>query len=119
MLVLVTSIDQVIENIRSYQTAVRHSGKARPTGVKHWYYLPSKDIAGPSRFIGYQNMTAEMYDNERPHGWRTWGAIKQLGKFKEISSGEAYEKAYAAAERLLPVGKRLRSNAKFHVLASD
>ena len=123
MLTLVTSIEEVIENIRTYQTHISRSSRATPSGVRQWYYLPKENIAGPSRFIGYKKMTAERYDrHDRSHqesvdGRITEPALKRLGRFRELQPGERdYGKARAAAQRLAPPGKHLRSNAKFHVL---
>lgn len=118
---LVTSVDQVIKNIRIFQNAVSASGRSTPAGVHHWYYLPDEDIAGPSRFIGYQNMTAEKYDVARGEhsvdGRETEQALKRLHAFIEVyPSDDLYDKAYAAAERLLPEGKRLNQKARLHVL---
>ncbi len=116
MLDFVDSLEEVIENVQEYQSAVHHSRRARPAGVWHWYYLPPPiDQAGPSRFIGYKNMTAERYDYEPVHGTETQHALARLKCFVEVRLGHRYyEGAYRAATRLLEHGKTLQSNAKFY-----
>ena len=118
-LVTVDAFPQVVENIRTYQQALHHC-RSVPAGVWHWYYLPSEDITGPSRFIGYQGMTAERYDSEPVHGSKTQAALKRLGVFIEIGPGHRhFESAFRAASRFLPPGKELQPNAKFHIPSSQ
>lgn len=121
MLVSVASLEEVVENIQEYQSAVHHSRRAHPAGVWHWYYLPPPvDQAGPSRFIGYKNMTAGRYDDEPVHGTRTQQTLAGLKRFVEVRPGDRYyEEAYKAATRLLEHRKALQPNAKFYIPGGD
>jgi uncharacterized protein (DUF433 family) len=66
---MVTSLKQVIENIDSYQEAVRGSRKIQDRVARVWSWYAMRDDGGawkfaPSKFIGYRNATAERYLSE-------------------------------------------------------
>lgn len=67
---LIDSSSQAIENIRRYQTEIKRGTRSsdalveRMTTVRKWYAVESDDgtwLFGPSKFIGYVGLTAELY----------------------------------------------------------
>ena len=61
----VTSEHQVITNIQSFNEGLsQHIGLDQKLGYfRAWYYHPEIDNVGPSKVIGYQNMTGQDYVN--------------------------------------------------------
>lgn len=119
MPVLVTSFEQVVQNIRAYQKEHYVSEAAHPELVHAWYYLPDEDIAGPSKFVGYANMTAFKYDRwhaDGMDGGRTEQNFIKQEWFRELSTKEqTYSRAFAAVKRLLTKGKSPKNGARFYV----
>lgn len=61
---LVESQDQAVDNIRRYNAEVEAIAYLIPY-TRAWYALREKDgrwLFGPSKFIGYQGLTADLYD---------------------------------------------------------
>ena len=61
---LVESYEDVEKNVRSFNEGLENSEilQRRLSAFTHWYYIPLADAVGPSKFIGYRDMTAEKYD---------------------------------------------------------
>jgi uncharacterized protein (DUF433 family) len=64
---MVTSFEEIVENIDKYQDALRHNAeiRRRVAMVWSWYAVRDQQSGGwkfaPSKFIGYHNPTAERY----------------------------------------------------------
>ena len=64
---MVTSFQEVAENIKKYQDALRHNAeiRRRVAMVWSWYAVRDQQSGGwkfaPSKFIGYHNPSAERY----------------------------------------------------------
>ena len=65
---VVTSVEQVSENIARFQEGLLEEGLPEDENLvgrlayfRAWYYDPSLDYVGPSKFIGYVGMNAESY----------------------------------------------------------
>lgn len=61
---LVTDIEQVKRNIIQYNKELQEDQmNIRPNAIQQWYYIMELDMFGPSRYIGYQNVDIERYNN--------------------------------------------------------
>ncbi len=115
----VSSLAQVADNIREYQRAVANSDTATPSKVWHWYYLHGVGV-GPSKFIGYVNMTQARYDDgDGLNGGATETALRGRFFISELMPADPhYTAAHAAAVGLLAKalnkGYRLQESTKFH-----
>ncbi|MCI0563764.1 MAG: hypothetical protein MN733_35265 [Nitrososphaera sp.] len=122
---LVNDLDEIIQNLREYQKVVRLnlSIKATPSKVSDWFYFPSVNMAGPSRFIGYKDMSALRYDIEELWGGQTQDHLTKPGWFRQMEPGEPlYEEARKAVERLVRLYNPWslpRSGAKYFVLTEE
>ena len=72
---LVDSAAQAVENIRRYQAEIRKSAAlvGRMAYVRDWYAVEADDgtwLFGPSKFIGYEGLTAETYVEMSPKAYR-------------------------------------------------
>jgi hypothetical protein len=81
--------EQIPENIRRF-----NEGLAQDIGLKTllasfrvWYYVPQEDSVGPSKFIGYEDMTAVEYMDKNYYldGRDTELVLKQW--FEELEEG--------------------------------
>lgn len=59
---LVESYKEVLENVRVFNQQKDSGGLQRLLSrFRSWYYVPELGVAGPSKFIGYKGMTADLY----------------------------------------------------------
>lgn len=60
---LVKDYHEVLESTKLFNVGVNENPclSRRLSDVKAWYYLPEIDAVGPSKFIGYRNMSTEFY----------------------------------------------------------
>ena len=60
---LIESYEDVEKNVRAFNEGLESSQELRSRlgTFTVWYYVPSEDAVGPSKFIGYRDMTAEDY----------------------------------------------------------
>ncbi|MBI2172023.1 MAG: type II toxin-antitoxin system MqsA family antitoxin [Chloroflexi bacterium] len=131
MLQLVDTVEEVLSNIWTYQTAVRLCPTVVfPSQVRDWYYVPGVGV-GPSRFIGYKEMTCEKYEYHKKRNVKARGKTKpkpgeyidggeterhihQKGWFRKLTLGEpSYKQAYDLAKKLAGTG--VRNGAKFYI----
>lgn len=63
----VTNLQQVIENMKRFEQDLNVEAKLRKQlkQFHQWYYVHDGDLLAPSKFIGYQNMTGNLYVNKR------------------------------------------------------
>ncbi len=77
---LVSNWDEIKGNIREFKHLDKDKGSItfRRFGYfYHWYYLPSDDLFGPSKFIGYKGTTISDYRG-CGHGGETCLALKEF-----------------------------------------
>ena len=60
---LIESYDDIEKNVRRFSEGLKSSQdlQNRLSTFVVWYYLPTEDSVGPSKFVGYRGMTAEKY----------------------------------------------------------
>lgn len=60
---LIESWDEIIENFQNFSSIEKSNSVARKRLNKffHWYYLPSRKIFAPSKFLGFKGMTLPTY----------------------------------------------------------
>lgn len=113
---LVTSLEQVRESIRRFNAELEQSGEltARLTMNRAWYYDDQIDMVGPSKFIGYQGMTAERYVQEGAlDGKQTEPVLRQWFRLLDNESPEAAFVRSRVEAVLAKYGKSLNQVARF------
>ena len=91
--VIVKRYGDVRKNVLTFNEALPNSKylQGRPlSDFTVWYYVPEEDAIGPSKFIGYLDMTAKIYErnsgtNGILNGGKTEPALKKL--FRELKDG--------------------------------
>ncbi len=69
---LVGTLKDVKDNISNFQTEITDEMKERLSYARAWYAIREEDGKwkfGPSKFIGYRNMTASKYLKKRTSNW--------------------------------------------------
>ena len=95
---VVTKPEQVLQNIRTFQKELETTGKNNDlvntlSHFRAWYAVKAngKWIFGPSKFVGYVDLTAKAYatNTVQLDGRKTEDALKPW--FVEVSSGPLYD----------------------------
>lgn len=60
---LVSDYSEVVDNVRRFNDGLASNRQLQLQlpYFRAWYYIPELDAAGPSKFIGYKDMTADRY----------------------------------------------------------
>ena len=93
MLTIVTTPAQAMSNIRRFEPEIQNSPelKARLAYARAWYALKDEHgqwLFGPSKFIGYQDVTAKAYlEDEDTDGRRTEMQLQRY--FRTIDANDA------------------------------
>lgn len=76
---LIENLDEVKRNIIQYNQELKEGRMHLGTnGVQQWYYIEEIDLFGPSRYIGYQDVTIEKHTRS---SWLSGGeTTKQINK---------------------------------------
>jgi hypothetical protein len=107
---LVSSRSALLKNVKEYQLAVlSKSGRIKPSIVRRWYYFPELNMIAASRFIGYEGMTAEIYDGilsykirDTIDGGQTQDHLQKTGWFEPLDKDSPeYSAAYRLADKLI------------------
>jgi len=116
---LVTSLEEVIENIKQFNKDLDNESDivTQLSQFTHWYYIPSLNLFGPSKYIGYKNMTTTKYDRGRgKNGGDTERVLKEWFISQPKDSNKAQALRDELAILLASYDKKVRSNARIHVL---
>ena len=114
----VKEYEEVIDNVRQFNLDL-DSGTSIITQLsqfRHWYYIPELDCFGPSKFIGYKNMTTLRYKRgEGKNGRDTEVILRQW--FYVLSEGsEQWQKLFPRLKALLlQHEKKPNKNVRIHV----
>ena len=89
---LVTHIDQVKQNLQQYNSELQNGQMSLNTnGVQQWYYVHELGLFGPSRYIGYADITIQKHERAgRLDGGETTQALNKW--FKRCDDPELYGK---------------------------
>lgn len=115
---LVTSVDEVVENVKQFNQDLKEGMdvSAQLTMFRHWYYIPSIGMFGPSKYIGYKNMNTSRYNRGKGKtGVDTEMALKKWFIKLPNGSNEVEEYMNKLIELLDSHNKKIRSNACIHV----
>jgi hypothetical protein len=123
MRILVFNRQQAVKNIRRYNVDLMNFARLRDLMPTHrdWYYIPELNAFGPSKFVGFVDMTGSRYSNPdaeggvRFDGGRTQKALSNL--FAPVPEGSAESgRLRDLLEQLFNGhGKTPRSNSRFYL----
>ena len=116
MSIIVTSQQQALDNIERFQDELGKSDELqrRLAFARAWYAAPRSGGTwnfAPSKFCGYENMTAEEYVNDEPRDGRR--TEKQLQKWFSVvpESDRMFEDLYQELNAFLARYAKLPSSA--------
>lgn len=113
----VRSYDEVVKNVERFNEELPMSslltGKLKM--FKHWYFIPEIGAFGPSKFIGYQDMSESVYREDLQDGGVTEGALKEW--FDTLEPGTELDSLLKGdLNALLGLhNKSIKQNAHIHV----
>jgi len=83
----------------------------------HWYYSPIYNTFGPSKFIGYKDITVDEYNSSSLDGRDTEIAIKKLKAYDVIKNNHPHFNIYKKnlSDLLSINNKNMKVNATIHV----
>jgi 5-methylcytosine-specific restriction enzyme B len=83
----------------------------------HWYYSPIYDTFGPSKFIGYDNISLEEYNPNELDGRDTEQAINKLKEYSLLKDDQPDFQIYQKKlnQFLSLKNKKQKSNAQIHI----
>ncbi|MFK0688815.1 HNH endonuclease [Mesorhizobium sp. IMUNJ 23033] len=127
---LVNRLEEVTDNIRRYNRDLAGSAELQTRLSNHinWYAIPDGLVGwlfGPSKFIGYSDMTAERYlesreSNGELHGWDTEAKAGPLNDAFVLLDRATDADVFTELNRLLATyGKDLNARAKLKKLKSE
>ena len=119
---LVESYEDVEKNVRSFNEGLESSDdlQQKLSAFIVWYYIPSADAVGPSKYIGYRDMTAEKYHqlvglHGELDGGQTESRLKQKEWFRElVKDTPEHERVKGKVEELVrKFDKSINKSARF------
>ncbi|MDN4493589.1 hypothetical protein [Ureibacillus aquaedulcis] len=116
---LVTSLEEVVKNVIQFNEDLEnHTDIVTQLSMFiHWYYIPTINAFGPSKYIGYKNMNTEKYDRgKRKTGVDTEKELKEWFVKLSVESEKAQELMEELYKLLEKHDKKVRSNANIHIL---
>ena len=87
------------------------------TRTAHWYYSPIYDTFGPSKFIGYENISLEIYNPNELDGRDTEQAINKLKEYSLLKDDHPDFQIYQKKlnQFLSLKNRKQKSNAQIHI----
>lgn len=117
--VLVLSLEEIVRNVEQFNRDLLEETDivTQLTQFKHWYYIPSVNAFGPSKYIGYKEMNTTRYARGKGKtGVDTEKILKQWFVKLSKESKQSQELMEELANLLDKYNKKVRSNAFIHVL---
>ena len=115
---LVARVDEVIENVRQFNMDLEARSEiiSQLSQFKHWYYIPSLDSFGPSKYIGYRSMDTARYRRGRDKDGRRTEAILRKWFVPLPEESRGWREMFGRVEDLLlRYGKKPNRNVRIHV----
>lgn len=112
----VCSYDQVPESIHSFNEGLTQVADLETllAYFRAWYYVPEGDAVGPSKFIGYDGMTAAEYmDRDDLDGRETEPILQRWFEVLEEGTPEYQYVEHKVMQLNSRFGKRVSSAARF------
>ena len=116
---LIASLEEVVENVIQFNKDLENQTDivTQLSMFRHWYYIPSINAFGPSKYIGYKNMNVEKYDRgKRKTGVDTEKELKKWFVKLSVESMKSQELMDELHKLLEKQDKKVRRNANIHVL---
>lgn len=120
---LVEEYQQVVRNANQYTIDLDKDERLidKLSTVQHWYYIKGDKgyLFAPSKFIGYQNNHVDYYEKFAKRGMtgsETEPRLKRWFKVVEPETPLEYDLKKELIDFIESYGKKLRSNAKIHIL---
>ncbi len=118
MFELVATYEDVVKNIEQFNKDLQ-AGRDVITQLNtfhHWYYIPDLDAFGPSKYIGYQDMTADRYQRGKDKDGRVTEVALQRWFIELSETDPRWTKLAPRLEVLLQRwGKEPRIRFRIHV----
>lgn len=119
---LITSIEQLMENIRRYAASVEELADLMAY-CRSWYALNTGDgwLLAPSKFIGYEGMNSKTYRREKNHldGRATEKLLEQWSDLIEEGHPQHDELHAALAVLFAHYGKTKNTLARISIVRAD
>ncbi|WP_050613799.1 hypothetical protein [Bacillus testis] len=116
---LVISLEDVKKNIIQFNRDLEENTDiiSQLTQFIHWYYIPTIDAFGPSKYIGYKNMDTEKYARgENKTGVDTEKIMKEWFVKLSPESSKSQELMSKLESQFDLYGKKVKRNARIHIL---
>ena len=114
---LIGNISEIQTNMLTFNNALEKNEQEiirRLSQFGHWYYSNKLNMFGPSKFIGYRNMTVAKYTNLYDEGLTGTATEQILAKFSNNTTDISLQKKLE--ELLNSFEKRPRENYSMHIL---
>ena len=117
---LIESYEDVEKNVRAFNEGLESSQELqnRLGTFTIWYYIHSEDAVGPSKFIGYRDMTAEKYFeyHDKMDGRETeqWLGKKQWFRKLDEDTPEYVHVKRKVDDLVNKFGKPAKTSARYH-----
>ncbi|WP_259391284.1 hypothetical protein [Paenibacillus sp. 1011MAR3C5] len=119
MYVLVTELDEVLDNVKQFNADLKAGRDVNDqlSQFTHWYYISELDQFGPSKYVGYKNMTSNDYlRGDGKDGRDTEKVLKNWFATLDEEDTRYTPLWVKLNDMLYEYRKSLRKNAKIHVL---
>lgn len=116
---LVITLEEIAQNIKQFNRDLEDQTDivTQLTQFIHWYYIPSIDAFGPSKYIGYKDMHTLKYGRgQRKTGVDTEKILKEWFIKLPVESVKSQDLMDKLSKLLEQHGKKVKSNARIHIL---
>jgi hypothetical protein len=116
---LITRIEEVVQNVKQFNEDLMDMTDiiSQLSQFKHWYYVPTINMFGPSKYIGYKEMTTEKYDRgSRKTGIDTEEFLKSWFIKLPNESDRSKKMMVQVVDLLSVYDKQINKAAAIHVL---
>ncbi|MFD0828471.1 hypothetical protein ACT8ZR_22855 [Neobacillus sp. M.A.Huq-85] len=116
---LVTSLEEVLENVKQFNEDLKNKTDiiTQLSQFRHWYFIASINLFGPSKYIGYRAMSTKKYDRgSRKTGVDTEDVLKMWFVKLPQTSEKSYELLSQVQLLLADYDKKINKAATIHIL---
>jgi hypothetical protein len=115
---LVDRYSEVVINVRRFNQDIKNRENiiTQLSQFRHWYYVNEINQVGPSKYIGYKNMSSSRYNRGRGKDGRDTEA-RLIEWFQKLGTRHSqWNKIYAQLENILMIyGKTPNKRIFMHV----
>ncbi|MGM8215922.1 hypothetical protein ACLIA0_10160 [Bacillaceae bacterium W0354] len=116
---LVSTKQQVLDNVIRFNQELDYKNEQFLRFLslyRQWYYFPELDLFGPSKFIGYKDMTAEKYINKKGKGADGRDTEKILRQLMTIEASYSERLTAQLEDMLREFNRKPFKNCKINVV---